>query len=250
MKIDRSRFMVLTAALSAAACVVHEHYSPPPPPPPPPPPAQTAAAKPPLKIVLHEGVRPAAPAPAPAPGPHPVIVLHGAAPVTPGPTPAPTPGPTPAPTAPPAPTPAPTAACFDSGTATLPPCTANCASNPFIAQRCATYGTNFDPKVAAAAITCMNGNTGAAACDSGQAYTCGKTALSQACPDPTTVTQLCQIAATPCKVAQNDCVTMISGLNPSGQDAVAQCVAKGCSAGLYSCIEGLSPAASAAATRH
>lgn len=171
-------------------------------------------------------------------------MFHGGTPVAP-PGPAPSPSPTPTP-----PAPAPTAACLDSGATTLPACSATCSSNAFIAQRCATYAANFDPKVGAAAITCMNGLSGAAACDSGQAYNCGKTALSQACPDTSTVSQLCQIAATPCHVAQNDCVTMISGLNPAGQDAVASCVAKGCSAGLYSCIEGLTPNTSTSAIRH
>jgi hypothetical protein len=164
--------------------------------------------------------------------------------VTPGVTPTPTPTPTP----PPSPSPSPAAACLDSGAATIPACTATCASNPLVAQRCQTYSTDFDSKVGAAAVTCMNGLTGASACDMNQAYNCGKTSLSQACPDPNTVTQLCQIASGPCKVAQNDCVTMISGLNPNGQDAVAQCVAKGCSAGLDACIQGLTPSASASST--
>jgi hypothetical protein len=85
----------------------------------------------------------------------------------------------------------------------------------------------------------MNNLSGAAQCDSQHAYDCGKSALAQACPDQT-VGQLCQIASGPCKVAQNDCVTMLSGLNSQGQDAVAQCVAGGCNGGnLYSCIEGL-----------
>lgn len=112
-----------------------------------------------------------------------------------------------------------------------------------MAQRCAVYAADMDPKVAASAVACMNGLSGSAACDSTQAYSCGKTALSQSCPDQT-VGQLCQIAATPCKVAQNDCITMLSGLNSNGQDLVAQCVAKGCSAGLYSCVEGLTAAPS------
>jgi hypothetical protein len=39
---------------------------------------------------------------------------------------------------------------------------------------------------------------------------------------------------------------MLSGLNSAGQDAVAQCVAGGCSGGgLYSCIEGLGATTSA-----
>jgi hypothetical protein len=109
-----------------------------------------------------------------------------------------------------------------------------------MAQRCATYAADFDPKVAASAISCMNGLKGAAACDSTQAYGCGKNALMQACADTSTVGQICQIAATPCSVSASDCATMLSGLNSTGQDAVAQCVAKGCQGGLYSCIEGLS----------
>jgi hypothetical protein len=240
MKMDRMRFLVITGALAAAACVVVDHKPAPPPPPPPPPPAQTAANH---KIILREPPRPA-PA-APAPSNNHTIVFHG---VTPAPVPGVTPTPTPSPTSPPSPSPSPAAACLDSGAATIPACTATCASNPLVAQRCQTYATDFDSKVGSAAVTCMNGLTGASACDMNQAYNCGKTSLSQACPDPNTVTQLCQIAAGPCKVAQNDCVTMISGLNPNGQDAVAQCVAKGCSAGLDACIQGLTPSASASAT--
>jgi hypothetical protein len=89
----------------------------------------------------------------------------------------------------------------------------------------------------------MNG-LGASMCDSQHDYDCGKAALAQACPDNTTA-QLCQIASGPCKVSASDCVSMLSGLNNNGQDAVAQCVAGGCSAGLYSCVEGLVASASA-----
>ncbi len=242
MKIDRTRFLVLTSALAAAACVVVDHKPVPPPPPPPPPPAHAAAA--PAHIVFHEP--PHGATPAPAPGTHPVIVFHQPQPLG-TPTAPPAPGPTPPP---PAPTPTPTSVCLDSSTSAVPACAVSCPSNPFMAQRCATYTANFDSKVATSAVTCMNGLTGAAACDSSQAYGCGKTALSQACPDPNTVSQLCQIASGPCKVAANDCTTMISGLSPAGQDAVAQCIAKGCSAGLYSCIEGLSPSSTASATHH
>ncbi len=246
MKIDRSRFLVLTGALSMAACIVEEHRPAAPPPPPPPPPAHAAATPTPAaparngghNIILHAPAPPGQPAANNTP---PTPVIHV-------PT-QPSNGPTPVTPPPPAPTPSP-AACLDSGAATVPPCTISCASNPFMAQRCQVYSTDFDPKVGTAAVQCMNALTGAAACDSTQAYGCGKTALNQACADNNTVAQLCQIATGPCKVAQNDCVTMISGLNSNGQDAVAQCVAKGCTSGLYSCIEGLTPNATASATHH
>jgi hypothetical protein len=77
-------------------------------------------------------------------------------------------------------------------------------------------------------------------CDTTQPLACAKAALAQACPDPTLV-QLCQIAAVPCKSAPADCASLLSGLNAQGQQAVAQCVAQGCQAGLAGCIDALPP---------
>jgi hypothetical protein len=233
MKVDRSLFHVLTGAIaaSAVACVVKE-YQPPPPPPPAPPPApvaQPAAPAPgaPHLLPMHGGM-PVANNNQPAPAPH-ILPLH--------PTPGPTPYPNPAPSS-----------CLDENATTAPTCssslTSSCSGNAFPMQRCQAYLQYFDPKVGANAINCMNG-LGANACNSSSDYDCGKAALAQACPDTSTVSQLCQIASGPCKVAATDCVTMLSGLNSTGQDAVAQCVAGGCSAGLYSCIEGLGAGTSA-----
>jgi len=226
MKVDRSLFLVFTStiAASAVACVVKEYQPPPPPPPAPPPaaPAPAPQAANPHILPFHGGQPSNQPAPAPAPNPH---IL----PITPhnGPTPAPTPNP-----------PAPST-CLDANATTAPTCSASlsCSGNAFPMQRCQAYLQYFDPKVGANAVNCMNG-LGSNMCDSQHDYDCGKAALTQACPDNTTA-QLCQIAASPCKVAASDCVNMLSGLNSAGQDAVAQCVAGGCSAGLYSCIEGL-----------
>jgi hypothetical protein len=250
MKIDRSLFLILTSALATGACFVeHDHSPPPPAPPPPPPPAQPKLAR----IILRPE-HPAPPRPRPHPFPLPPLHFPGAN-VTPVAPPAPPiPGPTPGPTPPPAPVVAPDggaapAACLDESAAAVPACQLqpldpSCASNTFPSQRCQTYIADFDPKVAAAAVGCMNKLTGKQLCDSSQAYACGNESLQQACNDPTTA-QLCQVAATPCKVGAEDCVVMLSGLNSAGQTAVAQCVAQGCSAGLYSCIEGLNAGASA-----
>lgn len=231
MKVDRSLFHVLVGALAtgAVACVVRE-YQPPPPPPAPPPPGPVANNTPPpapgqpLHLQpIHEGNSKNQPAPAPGP-------FH-IGPIKPGPGPAQTPSPSPSPSP---------SACLDSSGGLTAICnTQSCSTNPFPKARCGTYAQYFDPKVATAAITCMNNLSGGNQCDSQHAYDCGKSALAQACPDQT-VAQLCQIASGPCKVAQNDCVNMLSGLNSAGQDAVAQCVAGGCNGGsLYSCIEGL-----------
>jgi hypothetical protein len=114
----------------------------------------------------------------------------------------------------------------------------SCAPFPFPQQKCAAYKAYFDAKVAAAAVNCEVALTSQQVCDATQTYNCGKAALAQACPDPG-VAQLCQIAATACKATASDCTALISGLNAQGQQTIAQCVAQGCQAGLYSCIEGL-----------
>jgi len=219
MKVDRSLFHLFTGAIaaSAVACVVKEYQPPPPPPPAPPPAAAQNAAQ------AQPGAKNAA-------LPHLQPIHEGQA--SNNPPPPPHNGPTPS---------SPTS-CLDQGSVAPPTCsaslTSSCSGNAFPMQRCQAYLQYFDPKVGANAVNCMNG-LGANSCDAQHAYDCGKAALAQSCPDNTTTAQLCQIAAGPCKVAANDCVTMLSGLNSNGQDAVAQCVAGGCSAGLYSCIEGL-----------
>jgi hypothetical protein len=184
----------------------------------------------------------APPAPAPKPAPAPVapaapakpekvvpLRLHGAAPSG-GATPTPAP------------------ACLDTGAATAGDCAAlqapsGCTPAPTPLQRCTAYKAYLQPKVAASAVSCMTALSGTQVCDATQTSACAKTALAQACPDPS-VTQLCQIAATPCKTNATDCAATISGLNDQGKQMVAQCVATGCSAGLSACIDALAtPAA-------
>lgn len=231
MKIDRSLFLLLTgtiaAATTAVACEVKVEAGPPPqtaqgPQPPPP----QAAAPPP----------PAAPPPAAKPSISkvPVIPFH----FLPFGQPAPAAGAGGAP--PPQP-----GACLDDGAATPDDCAKmqaadkSCAPFPFPTQKCAAYKQYFKPKVAAAAVSCMNGLSSKQVCDGSQSYTCGNGALNQACVDQS-VAQLCGVAATSCKTTAQDCTAMLSGLNDAGRTAVAQCIAQGCAAGLYPCVEGLS----------
>jgi hypothetical protein len=238
MTTTRALLLGLCAGLSAAACQVYMEGSagtkdphaasaakPPaqPPPQPPPPPSPSAAAP----------ASPAAPsAPAPAPVPAKTLQMHlGGSSAAPG-TPTPAPGPAPA------------AACLDQGAATAGDCTAikapigSCPAFTALQQKCAAYKNNFDPKVGAAAVSCLSGLNATQLCDATQPLACARAALAQACGDPS-VAQLCQIAATPCKSTAADCTTLLSGLNSQGQQAVAQCVAQGCGSGLAGCVDGL-----------
>ena len=227
MKIQRSLFIALTGAL--AACAVHEHDGPMPPMnngggssfqgsnnSTPSTPAHTNPPAPPPPPAPH--TNPPAPPPAPPPPPSPPSVHppDHLDPIRPG------------------------GACLDSNATTVPPCTVICSANMNVATHCATYALNFEPKVAAAAVSCMNGLRGATGCDLVAANNCGRSALAEACVSAS-VSQLCGTAAGACKVNSHDCVTLLSGLNAKGQAAVAQCVNNGCANGLYSCIEGLQP---------
>jgi len=124
----------------------------------------------------------------------------------------------------------------DCGTLKAPD--TSCSPFPFPQQKCAAYKTYFDPKIAAQAISCMATLSSKQVCDATQTYGCGKAALAQACPDPE-VSQLCAVAAGSCKSTTADCTSLLSGLNDQGKQLVAQCIAQGCQAGLYSCVEGL-----------
>jgi hypothetical protein len=135
-------------------------------------------------------------------------------------------------------------ACLDTGAAptvdcaTMAPPDRSCAPFPQAQARCKAYNANFDPKVAAAAVYCMTLLSSKDVCDLTLATTCAENALEQACADPSVV-QLCGIAAGPCHTTAADCDVLLSGLNDGGQQAVAQCVAKGCPGGLSACIDAL-----------
>ncbi|HLK37055.1 MAG TPA: hypothetical protein VKU41_09925 [Polyangiaceae bacterium] len=206
--------------------------------------------------------------PGPTPPPTPAPVTPAPPPATPGQPAQPTkvvpmhfghggaaPAPTPTPTAPPGPAPAPAGACLDNGAATVGDCgtvqspPSSCtAPQPSAQQKCNAYKTYFDPKVAAATVTCLAGLSSAQLCDGTQATACAKAALTQTCAD-SSVAQLCQIAANSCKATAADCTSILSGLNAQGQTAVAQCVAQGCAGGLMGCVDGLAAASSVKGAR-
>lgn len=254
MKISRSLFLAMTGAIATGAChmYVDEPNAPPPPPPravaysygPPPGYHAVRAADGRVYYVRRVVRRPARPVgvatsdpgyrPAPPslgftspPGPS----TESGASVAPAPQPEPEP-------APPA-----TEGCLDTEAMTVPDCSEvkvdpGCGIRSFVMQRCNTYRTYLDPKVATVAISCMAGLSPKQLCDATNTYGCGKQALSEACADPE-LSQMCQIAATSCRTTAADCTALLSGLSEPGKQKVAECVAHGCQAGLYSCVEGL-----------
>jgi hypothetical protein len=172
------------------------------------------------------------------PGP---AVERGGGAVTAPPATTATPAPTATASMPPSPA---TEGCLDTATMPVPDCSglhvpATCGIRSFLIQRCETYRTYMDPKVATLAIQCMENVPARQQCDAASAYDCGKQALSESCAD-NELAQMCSIAASSCKTTANDCAALLSGLNDSGKQAVARCIGRGCQAGLYSCVEGLS----------
>jgi hypothetical protein len=221
MKIDRSvvALMVAVAGSLAVLASCHVYVDEPPKPPPPPPAARQAAPAAPKEVK--------------------VVPMH-----LHGPGVAPSGGAV----APPA------AACLDTGATTVGDCGAMqastaCPAAPTPQQKCNAFKTYFAPKVAAAAVSCVTALTSAQLCDPTQVAACGRAALAQACPAPV-VAQLCQIAAAPCKTTATDCSAVISGLDDQGQQAIAQCVAQGCTAGLSACIDGLAATSTAISSKH
>jgi hypothetical protein len=130
---------------------------------------------------------------------------------------------------------------------TVPDCSglrldASCSNRSFVVHRCETYRSYMDAKIATTAIACMESMSSRQLCGGTAPYDCGKQALSEACPD-TGLAQMCAIAASSCKTTASDCTALLSGLNDTGKQEVARCIGRGCKAGLYSCVEGLSSAA-------
>jgi hypothetical protein len=268
MNISRSLFLAMTGALASGACYLEPVPPPPPPPvayayptpppnyaPAPPPPAETSFVTParpayryPYIVRRHArrvGVAVAEPGYRPPPpnfalgpsseGVAPAPASDGPRPIAPPPATVATPVPTP-----PAP---PVEGCLDTEPMAVPDCNQvrvepSCGIRSFVMQRCNTYRTYMDSKVATAAVGCMANLTPHQLCDAENTYSCGKVALSEACED-TDLKQMCKIAASSCKTTANDCVALLSGLSDTGKQKIAECISHGCHEGLYSCVEGL-----------
>lgn len=146
-------------------------------------------------------------------------------------------------------------ACLDKGAASpaadcskLPAPDSSCVSSSTAQASCSAVTAYFTPKVALAAASCMGALPSKDLCDATRVYGCEKSALANACAD-SSIAQLCAIAAPACKSTPSDCTTSLSGLNDTGKEQVARCVAQGCAGGLDGCVAGLA-AATAQGSRH
>jgi hypothetical protein len=87
------------------------------------------------------------------------------------------------------------------------------------------------PRVAAAAIACLN-KLGGASCDPKRIELCAHTALMNACDDSSapTVTQSCDAISTTCgsNISKQECTMAMSGLRETGREAMADCAKRHC----------------------
>lgn len=132
----------------------------------------------------------------------------------------------------------------DDSQGTAPSCNAlkACGGFSFPKEQCESYRKHFKPKAAQRAIDCMNKLTQKQLCDDAcNAYRCGDQALKGSCPDPSADAQ-CQALATRCKtLTVAECRMYLSALNVAGRQKMVACLTAkgGCSAGIFSCSEGL-----------
>ena len=102
--------------------------------------------------------------------------------------------------------------------------------------RCADFKQTMKPRVAQAAVACLNKLTAAERCDPKRVELCGHLALMNACDDPTlasTITSTCEkivqtCGASPLAPSQNECRLAMTGLREAGRDAMLDCAKKHC----------------------
>jgi hypothetical protein len=178
-------------------------------------------------------------------------------PPLPPPTPIATPEPSAPPSAKPEPPPPPAPTCDDSSgeigdCSKVPrgPDPGDEGSCNLAAVRCVQYRDAFKPKVARAAIRCLERLKGNQICDPIAVNKCGHEALMAACPPdpgagvdaaPTELDKSCSELLATCKEALPgptlaDCKQTLSGLNDVGRRKMAACMKQHCDArGLYGC---------------
>ena len=103
-------------------------------------------------------------------------------------------------------------------------------------MRCADFKQMMKPRVAQAAVGCLNKLSAAERCDPKRVELCGHLALMNACDDaaPTsTLTSTCDTivqtcGASPLAPSQKECRLAMSGLREVGREAMVDCAKKHC----------------------
>lgn len=110
--------------------------------------------------------------------------------------------------------------------------------------RCNDFKQAMKPRVAQAAVACLNKLSGGERCDPKRVELCGHLALMNACDDPaaaSTIAGACErivqtCGASPLAPSQNECRLAMSGLREVGRDAMLDCAKKHCfDKGLLGC---------------
>lgn len=102
--------------------------------------------------------------------------------------------------------------------------------------RCADFKQTMKPRVAQAAVACVNKLTAAERCDAKRVELCGHLALMNACDDPaaaSTIASTCEkivqtCGASPLAPSQSECRLAMAGLREVGREATLDCAKKHC----------------------
>jgi hypothetical protein len=172
--------------------------------------------------------------PEPKPEPPPAPVADAAPPVTAS--------------APPPPPPAPAAPACDDSVATVGECpppgypTIEGGCGSFANIRCGELKQAMKPKVASAAVACLNKLTPQERCDPARVYLCGHLAFMNACPErDADVDAKCQAivdgcGASPIAPSMAECRQLLSGMTDVGRERTRTCMKTHCfDRGLVGC---------------
>lgn len=115
------------------------------------------------------------------------------------------------------------------------------------ATRCNDFKKSMKPRVAEAAVACLNRLKGGELCDPKRIDLCAHNALMSACDDSSaqSVTESCDSIATTCgaSISKQECSLAMSGLRETGREAMTDCAKKHCNdKGILGC-ESISPTA-------
>lgn len=109
----------------------------------------------------------------------------------------------------------------------------------FANQRCGEYKQAMKPKIAQAAVECLNKLSAQERCDPVRVNLCGHVALMNACTEPDSRNEkddpsgICKSIATSCGKTHVppsfvECRQALAGLNEKGRDLMVQCMKKHC----------------------
>lgn len=107
----------------------------------------------------------------------------------------------------------------------------------FTNERCKDFKQQMKPRVAAAAIACLNKLTYAEKCDAKRVDLCAHQALMNACEDKAPACE--SIVKTCAPASVTECRQAMSGLREVGREAMGDCVKKHClDKGIVGCAAG------------